>query len=139
MRTIPVGMHREFGSSRRLSAVRCFVTAAAHGRNGSPPFSAHPMSTNSWLTTMSLQPSRGHGRLSSGFQMPDRSGLPSAVRGAGAARSTAPAVVLGTPAVGYFTHCADSGTAVAITTAAAASARLMLEILDERGLSRRHE
>jgi hypothetical protein len=45
--------------------------------------------------------------------MPDKSGLPSAVRGAGALRFGRPAAVLGTPAVGYFTHCAPTGKAVA--------------------------
>src|SRR5262249_35173632 len=70
------------------------------------------MSTNSWLTIMSLQPAGGQGRLSSGFQTPDRSGLPSNVRGAGAERSTAPLFVRGTFAVGYLTHCAPSGRAV---------------------------
>src|SRR5262249_32112670 len=87
------------------------------------------MSTNSWLTIMSLQPAGGHGRLSSGFQMPDRPGLPSSVRGAGAARSTAPLFVRGTFAVGYFTHCALSGNAVVITTATAKNTRLMRGIL----------
>src|SRR5215469_13334806 len=83
------------------------------------------MSMNSWLTTISLQPAAGHGRLSSGFQMPDRSGLPSGVRGAGAARFTAPPFVRGTLAVGYFTHCALSGNPIAITTVAAQNTRLM--------------
>src|SRR6476659_4226616 len=87
------------------------------------------MLMNSWLTTMSLQPSGGHRRLSSGFQMPEKTGLPSALRGAGAARSTAPVFVRGTPAVGYVTHCASSGSTAAITTAATASARLMRAIL----------
>src|SRR5689334_14069012 len=87
------------------------------------------MLTNSWLTTMSLQPSGGHRRLSSGFHMPERSGLRSARRGAGAVRSTAPFFVRGTRAVGYFTHCADSGSEAAIITAAA-STRLMRRILE---------
>src|SRR5215467_8360667 len=89
------------------------------------------MSTNSWLTIMSLQPAGGQGRLSSGFQTPDRSGLPSSVRGAGAERSTAPLFVRGTFAVGYLTHCAPSVTAIASTSAAATIVRLMCRILDE--------
>src|SRR6266853_2920145 len=66
---------------------------------------------------MSAQPSAGHGRLSSGTQMPDKSGLPSAVRGAGASRFGSPAAVFGTHAVGYFTHCAPTGKAVATSSA----------------------
>src|SRR5688572_6754721 len=40
---------------------------------------------------------------------PEKSGLPSAVRGVGADMFTLPAAVLGTPGVGYFNHCATSG------------------------------
>src|SRR6266853_3085914 len=61
-----------------------------------------------------------HGRISSGLrspvmwekelpflaaQTPDRSGLPSAVRGAVAERSTLPSAVRGMPGVGRFGHC----------------------------------
>src|ERR1700686_359976 len=45
-------------------------------------------------------------------QMPDRSGLPSAVFGAGADRFGFPSGVRGTPGVGEFSHCAESGTHV---------------------------
>src|SRR5919197_6261059 len=48
----------------------------------------------------------------SGFavsQIPEKSGLPSAVRGAGADRSTIPSAFRGTPAVGYFNHWAALG------------------------------
>src|SRR5262245_19251769 len=38
--------------------------------------------------------------------MPEKSGLPSRVRGVGAVRLTFPSRVRGTPAVGYFSHCA---------------------------------
>src|SRR5215472_7891577 len=41
-------------------------------------------------------------------QMPEKSGLPSAVRGAGADKLGFPSAALGTPAVGYFNHCADA-------------------------------
>src|SRR5438093_752716 len=40
---------------------------------------------------------------------PERSGLPSGVRGAGAVRFGLPSGVRGMPAVGYFSHCAGSG------------------------------
>src|SRR5262249_1265487 len=39
---------------------------------------------------------------------PGKSGLPSAVLGAGALRSGLPSAVLGTPRVGYIGHCAQS-------------------------------
>src|SRR3981189_715091 len=41
-------------------------------------------------------------------QMPEKSGLPSAVRGVGADKLGFPAAVLGTPAVGYFNHWAQT-------------------------------
>src|SRR5881409_2149348 len=44
-------------------------------------------------------------------QIPDKSGLPSAVRGAGAARFGLPSALRGMPGVGYFSHCAVSGVA----------------------------
>src|SRR5438105_947815 len=50
----------------------------------------------------------------SASHMPDRSGLPSAVLGAGAPRFGCPLGILGTPAVGYFSHCAPRGAAIAI-------------------------
>src|SRR5262249_50504196 len=43
----------------------------------------------------------------------DRSGLPSAVRGAGAVRFGLPSAVRGMPGEGYFNHCASSGPASA--------------------------
>src|SRR6516165_7953463 len=66
------------------------------------------MLTNSCPTCMSAQPPGGQGRLCSMSHIPERSGLPSAVRGAGALRSGRPSDVLGTPAVGYFSHCAET-------------------------------
>src|SRR5437879_12649015 len=41
--------------------------------------------------------------------MPERSGLPSAVRGAGAVRFGLPSAVRGMPGVGWFSHCAAKG------------------------------
>src|SRR5437867_1309797 len=46
----------------------------------------------------------------SGLQIPDRSGLPSGNRGAGADRFGAPSVVRGTLAAGTFVHCACRGS-----------------------------
>jgi hypothetical protein len=54
--------------------------------------------------------------------MPDRSGLPSAARGAGALRFGCPAGVRGTPAVGYGGHCAESEGPLAAPITVAASA-----------------
>src|SRR5215467_2072564 len=50
--------------------------------------------------------------LQPGFsQTPDRSGWPSKNFGAGAATSTLPSAILGTPGSGYRGHCADSDAA----------------------------
>src|SRR4029453_1593183 len=46
------------------------------------------------------------------FHRPERSGLPSAVRGAGAVRLGFPSAVRGIPGVGTFSHCANAGVAV---------------------------
>src|SRR5712691_3613137 len=60
---------------------------------------------------MSSQPFGGQGRLCSISQVPERSGLPSAARGAGAERLGWPLGVLGTLGVGYFNHWAPKGRA----------------------------
>ena len=49
---------------------------------------------------------------SGGFQTPDKSGLPSASRGAGADRLILPSGVRGTVERGRFCHCADSVTPI---------------------------
>ena len=52
------------------------------------------------------------------IQMPEKSTLPSAVRGAGASRFGFPSAVRGTPGVGYDGHCAPiEGASVAIRSA----------------------
>src|ERR1700704_736117 len=43
---------------------------------------------------------------------PERSGLPSTVRGAGAVRFGLPFAARGIPGVGYFSHCASRGVLV---------------------------
>src|SRR5580765_2765161 len=51
---------------------------------------------------------------------PDRSGLPSGVRGAGAARFGLPSAVRGIPGVGWVSHCAATGAlSVMVRTAIA--------------------
>src|SRR5438876_2926684 len=54
--------------------------------------------------------------------MPDRSGLPSAARGAGALTFGRPSVVRGTPGVGYGGHCAEIEGPMVAPIAVAASA-----------------
>ena len=49
--------------------------------------------------------------------MPDKSGLPSVVRGAGASRIGSPLAVRGTPGVECFGHCAASDDDSIITIA----------------------
>src|SRR6266849_4608181 len=53
---------------------------------------------------------------------PERSGLPSAVRGAGAVRFGLPLAVRGMPGVGRFSHCASSGALSMDTMVAIANA-----------------
>src|SRR6516225_5751549 len=57
-----------------------------------------------------MHPSGGQALLCSTSHVPEKSGLPSAVRGTGADRFGLPSGVRGTPLVGWF-HCAASGTA----------------------------
>src|ERR1022692_2231927 len=54
------------------------------------------------------------------YHSPDKSGLPSGVRGAGAVRFGLPSAVRGMPGVGCCTHCAASGVTSAVKTVAAA-------------------
>src|SRR5580704_11074336 len=66
-------------------------------------------------------------------QMPDRSSLPSAVRGAGAERFGSPSAVRGMPGVLIVSHCAakgaDSKNAKAITAAAAGNSLAFIQSL----------
>src|SRR6476619_3105268 len=77
---------------------------------------------------MSSQPPAGQGLLCSISQVPERSGLPSAVRGVGAERSSLPSAVRGTPAVGYFSHWAPKGTASGAEIATAKTATTLFII-----------
>src|SRR5580692_9070918 len=83
-----------------------------------------------------LYNSSAHGWISEGFNpaamfarwpgpafsihRPERSGLPSAVRGAGAVRLGLPSAVRGMPGVGRLSHCAASGAGAIAMLAAAA-------------------
>src|SRR5205814_8840240 len=85
------------------------------------------MLTNSFGTLMSRQPAGGQGRLSSGAHIPEKSGLPSAVLGAGASRFGVPLVLRGTPALGYFSHCATTDVAIAQHSAVPARVTIVRE------------
>src|SRR5580704_15797127 len=52
---------------------------------------------------------RSHGSSSRGVHMPEKSGLPFAVLGAGAVRLGEPSALRGMPLVGTWSHCAARG------------------------------
>src|SRR5262249_41009055 len=56
------------------------------------------------------------------FHRPERSGLPSDVRGAGAERFGLPSAIRGIPGVGWVSHCAASGAVNVIVMTAIAEA-----------------
>src|SRR5437762_3525291 len=74
--------------------MRCWANVSAHGWT-SPGFRS-AATLRSYLSEILCH-------------IPDRSGLPSAVRGAGAVRFGLPSAVRGMPGVGYVNHCAASG------------------------------
>src|SRR3974377_1438560 len=71
-------------------------------------------------------------------QTPEKSGLPSTVRGAGAARSGLPSALRGMPGVLYFNHCAPAEPGSANTTVPASAAarrgmgKVMLLLLNRK-------
>src|SRR5437867_1147544 len=69
--------------------------------------------------------SGGHGSGLSAIQTPDRSGWPSAARGAGAFRSTAPDARRGTPGVRMRNHWAAAGADSTKRAAETAAIRFM--------------
>src|SRR4051794_38230842 len=58
-----------------------------------------------------------------GIQTPERSGCPSAVFGAGAARLGLPSAPIGTLGEGVFSHCPEADPKNAVTNATARTAR----------------
>ena len=68
--------------------------------------------------------------------MPEKSGLPSAVRGVGASMSALPLSSRGIPASGYFGHCAlidtEQATMMAIAPMNAESALFTLKLSSDR-------
>src|SRR5437667_2310347 len=121
----PIGRQCASGLSLLFVSFRAFLSSAAHGLNGRPSGNPAPISKN--VATGGVPGGAGTGvpvvpppSPRNRIQIPDRSGLPSAVLGVGASRTGLPSAVRGTPGVGYFAHCAESGTdkAVAINPAA---------------------
>src|SRR6266571_9538108 len=90
----PHGRHWIPGESFCRSSARCRTRASAEGWI-SPGFRSAAM-LRSYLSEILCH-------------RPDMSGLPSAVRGAGAVRLGLPPGVRGMPGVGCFSHCAASG------------------------------
>src|SRR5512135_3619258 len=80
------------------SVLRSLVSASAHGWIGNSPGLK-----SAAMFTRYLVPR--------GVQIPDRSGLLSGLRGAGADMLTFPSAVRGMPSVGSFSHCAPRGNA----------------------------
>src|SRR2546428_569747 len=110
---LPMGRQCASGLSLLLSAIRFFTTSAAHGCSGSPSLNPAPTSRN--VATGGVPGGGGGGggggvaaapcpRCPAGGlmfdQIPERSGFPSAVLGAGPARLGMPSGPLGTPGVG---------------------------------------
>src|SRR6187431_2709550 len=137
---IPIGRHHTSGLSFMLSAIRSFLSAAAQGCNGS----AKPRPATSLNDDVGIAFGSGGGAGWAGgaappgpapaprprpppppppvCQMPDKSTLPSAVRGAGPARSGFPSF-RGTSGVGYDGHWAANDAENASATAAATAVR----------------
>src|SRR5207249_8898976 len=103
------------GSSLALSAVRFFTRSASHGWYGRPPGRVTPKLMLSRPIGSSVPQFRETGSRPRGqlalpvSQMPEKSGLPSDVRGGSADKLGLPSEVVGTPAVGYRIHCPNTG------------------------------
>src|SRR5579883_2470991 len=98
MRGAPRGMQCTFGSSP-CSTLRFLTRSAAHGWYGTGVFIDAAMLINSREIWVSLHLAPQLARVTHPH-IPEKSGFPSAVRGAGAARLGFPSGVRGTPAVG---------------------------------------
>src|SRR5439155_8486166 len=125
---MPIGRQCASGLSLLLSAMRLFTSFAAEGLNGRPSLNPEPLSRNDAEAISSRDTFGGGGVAgraalavpppprklfrvwSAGgrtiCQIPERSGLPSDVRGAGASRLGCPSGNLGTLGVGRDGHCA---------------------------------
>ena len=103
---MPIGRQVASGLSLPPAARRCSASAADSGRSGSGSFMFCPTFANpargtelSGSACAALPPS-----VPKPCQTPVRSGLPSAVRGAGASRSGAPSAVRGIRLLGWGSH-----------------------------------
>ncbi len=118
----PIGRQCASGLSLLWSSLRCFSRSAAHGRSGRPPFMFEPMlkkvAAGGALGSDDGAPPRPVGPF---CHSPDRSGLPSGIRGAGAARLGLPSAVFGTPAGRWFGHCAEARAGRAANATAASN------------------
>src|SRR6185369_13504999 len=130
---MPIGRQFASGLSLLFVAIRAFFRSAAHGVKGSPPGIFAPRSKKvarggalgsggngadrGSTTTAPVAPaprattpatSCGRGSRSPLTQLPERSGLPFAVRGGRASSCTRPCASRGTPGAAYFGHCASN-------------------------------
>src|SRR2546425_423582 len=109
----PIGRQCASGLSLLFESFRAFLSSAAHGWKGRP--SGIPAAISKNVAMGGVPGGAGIGvpvvpppwprNL---IQIPDKSGLPSAVLGVGASRIGSPLAVRGTPGVGYLGHCAES-------------------------------
>src|SRR5262249_47948101 len=126
----PMGRQCASGLSLLPSACRFFTSSAAQGRMGRPACTPVPMSRNRFIPVSGGRVTPGGGGAPPvpdafsnaaglrGFsQIPERSGLPSEVRGAGPLTSGSPVALFGTRGVGYAGHCADDQVELAASAA----------------------
>jgi hypothetical protein len=119
----PIGKQWASGLSLLLSAIRFCTSSAAHSLSGSPSlkpaptlkkvaFGGPPFAVGAGAAVPGRPSVAAPPRPPPVFlplsQMPDKSGFPSAVLGAGAVRSSCPAAVLGTRGDGVEGHCAET-------------------------------
>src|SRR5688572_20719433 len=98
----PIGRQSASGLSLLLAAFRTRFSSAAQGWNGSP--SLKPAPTSKKVASGGVPGGTSEGdaprEVAARTHSPERSGLPSDVRGAGAFSIGLPALSLGTPGVG---------------------------------------
>src|SRR5262245_15838328 len=123
----PIGRQFASGFSLLLSAIRCFFKSAAHGVSGSPSGMFVPRSPN--VATGGVPGGGGGGGVAfaprplprpspcARVHSPDKSGLPSAVRGTDASMLTCPFGSFGTAGFARFSHCAPAPGARIASTA----------------------
>ena len=95
---MPIGRQCASGLSLLLPAVRFFSSSEPYGVSGRPSLNVDPISRNVASGSPVVATGGGAPRCPVGAprQTPEKSGFPSAVRGAGALRLGSPAAVFGT-------------------------------------------